>query len=106
MDQEYLLCAISKHQQHTSVIPASQTIPLRDSSVGPTPQIICLRHDILAECNADLELNRCLIARKLLPVYHDCAPQLCRVSEIFRLRTMVSVIVFSPAISPNVMVSV
>jgi hypothetical protein len=50
---------------------------LQDSSVGPTLQIICLRHDILAECNTDLESNRCLIAGKLLPAYHDCAPQLC-----------------------------
>ncbi len=43
--------------------------------------MICLGHDVLAERDADLESNLFLLARKLLPTYHDGAPQYCRVCE-------------------------
>jgi hypothetical protein len=47
--------------------------------------MICLEHDVLAERDADLESNLFLLARKLLPAYHDGAPQYCRVCEISAL---------------------
>ena len=62
--------------------------------------MICIGHDVLAERDADLELNLFLLARKLLPAYHDGAPQYCRVCDISALmRLFLSF--FSPAISPR-----
>jgi hypothetical protein len=98
-DQEYLFCAFSKHHQHTSVIPQVRQF-LQDSDVGPDLQTSSLGHNVLAEQDANLELNLFLLARKLLPAYHDGAPQNCQVCEIFCSRMAIFVIVFSPAISP------
>ena len=76
MDQEYLLCVFSKHHQHTLVIP--QVIQyLQNSEVAPPLQMICLRHNVLAEQDADLESNLFLLAEKLLPAYHDGVLQYC-----------------------------
>ena len=81
VDRDYLLCAFSKHHQHTLVIPSSRTIFLRNSEVCPPLQMICLRQDVFAERDANLELNLFVLARKLLPAYHDGAPQYCPVCE-------------------------
>jgi hypothetical protein len=42
-------------------------------------------HDVLAEQDADLELNLVLLVRKLLPAYQEGASQYCRVCEISAL---------------------
>ena len=52
---------------------------LQNSEVRPPLQMICLGHDVLAEWDADLESNIFLLDRKLLPAYHDGAPEHCRV---------------------------
>ena len=48
---------------------------MRDSVVGILLQTICLRHDVLAEGNTDLELNLLLLAGKTFLAYHDGALQ-------------------------------
>jgi len=61
----------------------------------------CFGHNVLAERDADLESNLFLLARKLLPAYHDGAPQYCRVCGLISALVQLFLSFFSPSISPR-----